>query len=313
MEPLFQDRHNGNILCDSEGHIIHIDFGFMLSTSPGELGFEAAPFKLSRELVDVMRDVDGPESEAGGAELESVAAAGLSPSGSDKSVNTFSYFESLCVQGFLAARRQFHRLALLLQTAKEGAPERHTATLFPLPEPVRSKTGPELPCFVGGMTGGQTVLEDFRHRFVLAMSDQVRAERLAEPVGVLSAQCVECRRWWTTCTSSCSGASTVGERCTTTCVLTLKTSPAISTALWWASRRFSRSSRTASSEGVRRAALRHNSSASSCGRLQSNPATRWPAGRLVCGQCTCIKSNPLSAQGPPAQRRSRPGQSGPAM
>lgn len=96
----------------------------MLSTSPGELGFEAAPFKLSRELVDVMRDVDGPESEAAGAELESVAAAGLSPSGSDKSVNTFSYFESLCVQGFLAARRQFHRLALLLQTAKEGAPER---------------------------------------------------------------------------------------------------------------------------------------------------------------------------------------------
>lgn len=29
------------------------------------------------------------------------------------------------------------------------------------------------------MTGGQTVLEDFRDRFVLAMSDQVRAERLA--------------------------------------------------------------------------------------------------------------------------------------
>ena len=282
MEPLFQDRHNGNILCDSEGHIIHIDFGFMLSTSPGELGFEAAPFKLSRELVDVMRDVDGPESEAGGAELESVAAAGLSPSGSDKSVNTFSYFESLCVQGFLAARRQFHRLALLLQTAKEGAPERHTATLFPLPEPVRSKTGPELPCFVGGMTGGQTVLEDFRDRFVLAMSDQVRAERLAEPVGVLSAQCVECRRWWTTCTSSCSGASTVGERCTTTCVLTLKASPAISTALWWASRRFSRSSRTASSEGVRRApALRHNSS-TCCLRASaiqpSNPMASWPVG-----------------------------------
>jgi phosphatidylinositol kinase/protein kinase (PI-3 family) len=48
-----KDRHNGNILLDNEGHIIHIDYGYILSCSPKNLGFESSPFKLTPEFVEV--------------------------------------------------------------------------------------------------------------------------------------------------------------------------------------------------------------------------------------------------------------------
>ncbi len=53
-----KDRHNGNILLDDRGHCIHIDFGFMLSNSPGAMGFELAPFKLPQDYIDVLGGLD---------------------------------------------------------------------------------------------------------------------------------------------------------------------------------------------------------------------------------------------------------------
>ncbi|KAL2270447.1 hypothetical protein VTJ83DRAFT_2631 [Remersonia thermophila] len=73
-----KDRHNGNVLIDNEGHIIHIDFGFMLSNSPGSVGFEAAPFKLTYEYVDVLGGVGSPD---------------------------FDDYKRLCKQAFQALRR----------------------------------------------------------------------------------------------------------------------------------------------------------------------------------------------------------------
>ncbi|XP_027904748.1 phosphatidylinositol 4-kinase beta 1-like isoform X1 [Vigna unguiculata] len=92
-----KDRHNGNLLMDEEGHIIHIDFGFMLSNSPGGVNFESAPFKLTRELLEVMdSDAEGIPSEF------------------------FDYFKVLCIQGFLTCRKHAERVILLVEMLQDS-------------------------------------------------------------------------------------------------------------------------------------------------------------------------------------------------
>lgn len=89
-----KDRHNGNILLDNEGHIIHIDFGFMLSSSPRNLGFESSPFKLTQELVEVM----GGENS-----------------------DMFAYFKILLLQGLLAARKHNEKVISLVEVMSSGS------------------------------------------------------------------------------------------------------------------------------------------------------------------------------------------------
>ncbi|CAG9460413.1 unnamed protein product [Pedinophyceae sp. YPF-701] len=92
-----KDRHNGNILIDAEGHVVHIDFGFMLSNSPGSVNFESSPFKLTREFLEVM------DSNAEGRASE-----------------LFDYFKVLCIQGFLAVRRHSDRILGLVDMMKDS-------------------------------------------------------------------------------------------------------------------------------------------------------------------------------------------------
>jgi phosphatidylinositol kinase/protein kinase (PI-3 family) len=62
-----KDRHNANILLDRFGHIMHIDFGYVLGDTPkmGKVPIfsERAPFKLSSDFWDVL---GGWNTRAGG-------------------------------------------------------------------------------------------------------------------------------------------------------------------------------------------------------------------------------------------------------
>lgn len=64
MSYLFQikDRHNGNLLLDTAGHVIHIDFGFVFGVAPGgSFSLETStPFKMTDEMLDVMGGLKSP-------------------------------------------------------------------------------------------------------------------------------------------------------------------------------------------------------------------------------------------------------------
>ncbi|KAG8624207.1 hypothetical protein KVT40_009183 [Elsinoe batatas] len=89
----FKDRHNGNIMIDDQGHVLHIDFGFLLDIAPGGVKFERAPFKLTGEMTAVM---GGPHAAP------------------------FGRFEELCVKAFLAVRPYVDKLASLITPMLES-------------------------------------------------------------------------------------------------------------------------------------------------------------------------------------------------
>ncbi|KIX00291.1 uncharacterized protein Z518_10430 [Rhinocladiella mackenziei CBS 650.93] len=86
----FKDRHNGNIMVDDKGHILHVDFGFCFDIAPGGVKFERAPFKLTPEMIAVMGGDDPNTSQS------------------------YRWFEELTIKAFLCSRQYCDKLSHLV-------------------------------------------------------------------------------------------------------------------------------------------------------------------------------------------------------
>jgi len=93
-----KDRHNGNILVDGAGRLVHIDFGFLLGISPGgNLGFETAAFKITPQMINVL--------------------------GGSTAAEPFMRFVEMSARAYLEARRQRPVLeSLVFPAADSGLP-----------------------------------------------------------------------------------------------------------------------------------------------------------------------------------------------
>ncbi|KAF4210866.1 hypothetical protein CNMCM8980_003164 [Aspergillus fumigatiaffinis] len=147
----FKDRHNGNIMIDDAGHIIHIDFGFCFDIAPGGVRFERAPFKLTSEMVAVMSGTSHPHVHSHGGSNGGLSLPG-GHSNNPTSTQPYRWFESLVIKAFLASRPFCTKLSHIVSLMLDSG----------------------LPCFK------PDTLKNFRDRFVLEKNEREAAEYMRE-------------------------------------------------------------------------------------------------------------------------------------
>lgn len=134
---------------------VDIDFGFMLSNSPGSLGFEMAPFKLPQDYIDILGGFDSPE---------------------------FAKFKELFKRCFRDVRKHAERIITLVELMQKGKLLK-VHNLGKLRETDRSpRPDSNLPCFANGDLTSQQL----RERFVLSLT-QAQVDDYAEKLILNSA------------------------------------------------------------------------------------------------------------------------------
>ena len=73
---------------------MHIDFGFILSISPGNMNFENALFKMTKDYLELMNG---------------------------KSSSLFNYFYELMVEGFILIKNNCESIFQLIEIMMEGS------------------------------------------------------------------------------------------------------------------------------------------------------------------------------------------------
>lgn len=87
-----KDRHNGNIMLTDEGHLIHIDFGFMFDISPGNINIES-PIKITDEIFSLL---GGSEGQA------------------------FAIYKDLMIKGFYMLRKRAKDIVLMIDLGRHS-------------------------------------------------------------------------------------------------------------------------------------------------------------------------------------------------
>jgi phosphatidylinositol 4-kinase len=164
----FKDRHNGNIMLDDAGHIIHIgeyphpippgpvfhlictvlmmqiDFGFCFDIAPGGITFERAPFKLTTEMISVM--------------------------GGSVDAQPYLWFEELCIKSFLVCRQYVDKLTHCVMLMLDSGYVISVLSGWTVVGLSTDGALYRLPCFK------PETIQNFRDRFVLDKTDREAAD-----------------------------------------------------------------------------------------------------------------------------------------
>lgn len=97
---------------DNLGHIIHIDFGFILAHSPGKnIRFESSPFKLTPEFTEVSYHSFLSENNNNRCNFQVMGGVNS---------DMYGYFKYLMLKGFMAARKYMDKFVQIVEISQTG-------------------------------------------------------------------------------------------------------------------------------------------------------------------------------------------------